>query len=87
MHPSKVRGNILDRLCDDQIFYVEKSRRGCLVVEGMNSAYFTTLTPLELVELGTDWSSPGSGLKQVMHETFPLWLGLMALCLILSWAS
>ena len=41
---------MLDRLCDDQVFYVD----GFLVVEGMNSAYFTTLTPQELVELGTE---------------------------------
>ena len=54
MHPSKVRGKILDRLCDDQVFYVEKSRGGFLVVEGMSSANFTTLTPQELVELGTE---------------------------------
>lgn len=44
----------MDRLCDDQVFYVEKSRGGFLIVEGMNSAYFTTLTPQELVELGTE---------------------------------
>ena len=44
----------MDRLCDDQVFYVEKGNGGFLVVEGMNSAYFTTLTPQELVDLGTE---------------------------------
>jgi hypothetical protein len=50
----KVRGKTLDRLCDDQVFYVERGNGGFLVVEGMNSAYFTTLSPAELIELGTD---------------------------------
>jgi hypothetical protein len=37
----------------DQVFYVERGKDGFLVVEGMNSAYFTTLSPVELIELGT----------------------------------
>jgi hypothetical protein len=60
MHVSKVRGKILDRLCDDQVFYVETGKGGFLVVEGMNSAYFTTLTPQELVDLGTELVAAGT---------------------------
>ena len=54
MHPSKVRGKILDRLCDEKVFYVEKGNGGFLIVEGCNSAYFTKIIPIELIELGTE---------------------------------
>ena len=61
MHPSKFRGKILDRrLCDEKVFYVEKSNRGFLILEGCNSAYFTKITPIELIELGTELVRAGN---------------------------
>ena len=60
MHPSKVRGKMLDRLCDEKVFYVEKGNGGFLVVDGYNSAYFTTVTPIELIELGTELVRAGN---------------------------
>ena len=48
---TKVRGDTLDRLCDDKVFYVERGNGGFLVVEGCNSAYSTKLSPVELIEL------------------------------------
>jgi hypothetical protein len=60
VHPSKVRGKILDRLCDEKVFYVEKGNGGFLVVDGCNSAYFTTVTPIELIELGTELVRAGN---------------------------
>jgi hypothetical protein len=54
VHPSKVRRKILDRLCDEKVFYVEKGNGGFLIVEGCNSAYFTKIIPIELIELGTE---------------------------------
>ena len=60
MHPSKVRGKILDRLCDEKVFYVEKGNGGFLIVEGCNSAYFTKIIPIELIELGTELVRAGN---------------------------
>jgi len=60
VHPSKVRGKILDRLCDEKVFYVEKGNGGFLIVEGCNSAYFTKITPIELIELGTELVRAGN---------------------------
>jgi hypothetical protein len=55
VHPPKVRGKILDRLCDEKVFYVEKGNEGFLIVEGCNSAYFTKITPIELIDWGPNW--------------------------------
>jgi hypothetical protein len=48
----KVLGRTLDRLCDDQLFYVERGE-GWVPSCG-DSACFTTLSPVELIELGTE---------------------------------
>jgi hypothetical protein len=58
---NKVRGDMLDILWDDQVFYVERGHGGFLVVEGCNSAYFTRLTPVELIALGTELIVAGTG--------------------------
>jgi hypothetical protein len=58
---NKVRGDMLDILCDDQVFYVERGHGGFLVVEGFTSAYFTRLTPVELIALGTELIVAGNG--------------------------
>jgi hypothetical protein len=58
---NKVRGDMLDILCDDQVFYVERGQGGFLVVEGFTSAYFTRLTPVELIALGTELIVAGTG--------------------------
>ena len=52
MHRHKVRGPMLDRLCKDKVF--ERGKGGFLVVEGMNSAYFSNLSPVDLIELGAE---------------------------------
>jgi hypothetical protein len=59
-HRSKVRGKRLDQLCDDNVFYVERGKNGFLIVEGCNAAYFSTLTPVELIELGTELIKAGT---------------------------
>ena len=58
---NKVSGDMLDILWDDQVFYVERGHGGFLVVEGCNSAYFTRLTPVELIALGTELIVAGTG--------------------------
>jgi hypothetical protein len=58
---NKVRGDMLDILFDDQVFYVERGHGGFLIVEGCNSAYFTRLTPVELIALGTELIVAGNG--------------------------
>jgi hypothetical protein len=62
-HRSKVRGKRLelDQLGDDNVFYVERGKNGFLIVEGCNGAYFSTLTPVELIELGTELVQAGAG--------------------------
>jgi hypothetical protein len=59
-HRSKVRGKRLDQLCDDNVFYVERGKKGFLIVEGCNAAYFSTLTPVELIEPGTELVQAGA---------------------------
>jgi hypothetical protein len=56
----KVCGKTLDGLCGDQVFYVERGNGGFLVVEGCNSAFFTRLSPTELIELGTELIQAGT---------------------------
>ena len=50
----KVRGDTLDRLCRDKVFYIERGNSGFLVVEGCSDAHFTRLSPAELIALGTE---------------------------------
>lgn len=59
-HPSKVRGKRLDQLCDDKVFYVEQEKNGFLIVEGCNDAYFSVLSPIELIELGYELIQAGT---------------------------
>jgi hypothetical protein len=42
------------------VFYVERGKNGFLIVEGCNAAYFSTLTPAELIELGTEVVQAGA---------------------------
>jgi hypothetical protein len=46
----QVRGKTLDRLNLDKV-YVERGKNGFLIVEACNDAYFSPLTPIELIEL------------------------------------
>jgi len=55
-----MRGKSLDQLCDDNVFYVERGKNGFLIVEGCNAAYCRTLTPVELIELGTELVRAGA---------------------------
>jgi hypothetical protein len=55
-----VRGDTLDRLCNDKVFYVERGDGGFLIVEGCSDAYFTKLSPVELIELGTELIKAGA---------------------------
>jgi hypothetical protein len=59
-HQTKVRGRRLDQLCADKVFYVERGRGGFLIVEGCSDAYFTTLSPIELIELGYELIQAGT---------------------------
>ena len=56
----KVRGDTLDRLCRDKVFYVEWGNGGFLVVEGCSDAHYTKLSPTELIELGTELIQAGT---------------------------
>jgi hypothetical protein len=56
----KVRGDTLDRLCRDKVFYIERGNGGFLVVEGCSDAYFTKLSPTDLIELGTELIQAGT---------------------------
>ena len=38
-----------------------RGKNGFLIVEGCNAAYFSTLTPVELIELGTELVVAGTG--------------------------
>jgi hypothetical protein len=58
---NKVSGDMLDILWDDQVFYVERVQGGFVVVEGCKSAYFTRLTPVELIALRTELIVAGTG--------------------------
>jgi hypothetical protein len=55
-----MRGKRLDQLCDDNLFYVERGKNGFLIVEDCNAAYCRTLTPVELIELGTELVQAGA---------------------------
>jgi hypothetical protein len=41
--------------------YVERGQGGFLVVKGVTSPYFTRLTPVELIALGTELIVAGAG--------------------------
>ena len=56
----KVRGDTLDRLCRDKVFYVERGNGGFLVVEGCSDAHYTKLSPTDLIELGTELIQAGN---------------------------
>jgi hypothetical protein len=56
----KVRGRTLDRLCADKVFYVERGNGGFLAVEGCSDAYFTKLSPTDLIELGSELIQAGT---------------------------
>jgi hypothetical protein len=60
VHRRRFAGRYLDRLCDEKVFYVEKGNGGFLIVEGCNSAYFTKIIPIELIELGTELVRAGN---------------------------
>lgn len=60
MCQTKVRGRTLDRLCADKVFYVERGNGGFLAVEGCSDAYFTKLSPTDLIELGTELIQAGT---------------------------
>jgi hypothetical protein len=57
----KVRGDTLDRVCNDKVFYVERGDGGFLIVEGCSDARFTKLSPVELISLGTELIIAGAG--------------------------
>jgi hypothetical protein len=42
------------------VFYVEQGQSGFLIAEGSNAAYFATLSPIELIELGTELIQAGA---------------------------
>jgi hypothetical protein len=53
VHPSKVRGKILDRLCDEKVFYVEKGnwishRRGLQLGHGLKNGAPAGPTTMDL---------------------------------------
>jgi hypothetical protein len=52
---------MLDILWDDQVFYVERMHGEFVVVEGCTSAYYTRLSPVELIALGTELIVAGTG--------------------------
>jgi hypothetical protein len=60
MSRTKVRGRTLDRLCADKVFCVERGSGRFPAVRGGNSAYFTRLSPTELIELGTEMIQAGT---------------------------
>jgi hypothetical protein len=51
---NNLSGVVLDILWDDQVFYVEKVRGEFVVVEGCTSAFYTRLSPVELIKLGSE---------------------------------
>jgi hypothetical protein len=66
MSRTKVRGRTLDRLCADKVFCVERGSGRFPAVGGCNSAYFTRLSPTELIELGTELIQAGTqGIKDI----------------------
>ena len=67
-HRTKVRGDTLDRLCHDKVFYVERGDGGFLVVEGCSDAYFTKLSSVELISLGTELIIAGAGALRERQE-------------------
>ena len=58
---NKLSGVMLDILWDDQVFYVEKIRGEFVVVEGCTSAFYTRLSPVELITLGSELIVAGTG--------------------------
>jgi hypothetical protein len=56
----QARGQMLDHLCDDKVFYVERGNGGFLVVDACNDAYFRKLSPVELIELGIELIQAGA---------------------------
>ena len=64
----KVRGDTLDRLCRDKVFYIERGNGGFLVVEGCSDAYFTKLSSVELISLGTELIIAGAGVLRERQE-------------------
>jgi hypothetical protein len=58
---NKLSGNMLDILWDDQVFYVERVHGEFVVVEGCTSTYYTRLSPVELIALGTELIVAGTG--------------------------
>jgi hypothetical protein len=59
-HRSKVPGRRLDQLYHANVFHVEQGQSGFLIAEGSNAAYFATLSPIELIELGTELIQAGT---------------------------
>jgi hypothetical protein len=64
----RVRGDTLDRLCNDKVFYVERGDGGFLIVEGCSDAYFTKLSPVEMISLGTELIIAGAGAVRERQE-------------------
>jgi hypothetical protein len=65
---NKLSGEVLDILWDDQVFYVQKVQGEFVVVEGCTSAYYTRLTPAELIALGHELIEAATGaLREGIH--------------------